>query len=108
MPEFMDVHRGMQGVTPQALADAHKADVAIQQEEGVTFKHAWADPDSGMSSACPRLRRRTPYSACTPARGTRTTRSTRSPCRSDSPVETSVPGAVALDERGHRKAGAGA
>lgn len=48
MPEFMDVHRGMQGVTPQALAEAHEADLAIQQEEGVTLKHAWADPDSGM------------------------------------------------------------
>ncbi len=48
VPEFMDVHRGMQGVTPQVLAEAHEADVAVQQEEGVTFKHAWADPDSGM------------------------------------------------------------
>lgn len=48
MPEFMDVHTTMQGVTPEALAKAHDADLAIQDEEGVTFKHAWADPSSGM------------------------------------------------------------
>jgi hypothetical protein len=48
MPEFMDVHTTMQGVTPEALADAHNADLEIQGEEGVNFKHAWADPESGM------------------------------------------------------------
>ena len=48
MPEFMDVHTTMQGVTPEALAAAHDADLAIQDEEGVSFKHAWADPESGM------------------------------------------------------------
>lgn len=48
MAEFMDVHRGMQGITPDALAEAHEADLAIQEEEGVNFKHAWADPDSGL------------------------------------------------------------
>ncbi len=47
MPEFMDVHSGMNGVTPEALNEAHQADLAIQDEEGVNFKHAWADPDSG-------------------------------------------------------------
>lgn len=48
MPEFMDVHTKMQGVTQEALAEAHNADLAIQDEEKVTFKHAWADPESGM------------------------------------------------------------
>ena len=48
MPEFMDVHTTMQGVTSEALAEAHNADLAIQGEEGVNFKHAWADPASGM------------------------------------------------------------
>jgi hypothetical protein len=46
--EFMDVHRGMQGITPDGLRDAHQADLDIQDEEGVTFKHAWADPASGL------------------------------------------------------------
>ena len=48
MPEFMDVHTSMKGVTPEALREAHQADVAIQGEENVNFKNAWADPDSGM------------------------------------------------------------
>ena len=48
MPEFMDVHRGMVGITAEALMEAHNADLAIQDEEGVDFKHAWADPESGV------------------------------------------------------------
>jgi len=44
----MDVHTGMVGVTPEALNEAHQADLDIQGEEGVNFKHAWADPSSGM------------------------------------------------------------
>jgi hypothetical protein len=48
MPEFMDVHRGMVGVTDDDLRKAHNADLAIQDDERVNFKHAWADPDSGL------------------------------------------------------------
>ncbi len=48
MAEFMDVHRGMQGITPDALMEAHQADLDIQDEEGVNFKQAWADPESGV------------------------------------------------------------
>ena len=48
MPEFMDVHHGMEGITPAALLEAHQADLDIQGDEGVDFKHAWGDPDSGM------------------------------------------------------------
>ncbi len=48
MPEFMDVHRGMKGITPEGLKEAHDADLAIQDDERVNFKHAWADPESGM------------------------------------------------------------
>lgn len=48
MPEFMDVHRGMKDITSEGLREAHQADVDIQDEEGVTFKHAWADPESGL------------------------------------------------------------
>ena len=47
MPEFMDVHTGMAGITPDALSQAHQADLDIQDEEGVNFKDAWADPDTG-------------------------------------------------------------
>jgi|ERR687895_533 hypothetical protein len=48
MAEFMDVHRGMVDITPEGLMEAHQADLAIQDEENVDFKHAWADPKSGM------------------------------------------------------------
>lgn len=48
MPEFMDVHEGMQGITPEGLVEAHQADLDIQDDEGVDFKHAWADPESGL------------------------------------------------------------
>ena len=48
VPEFMDVHTSMKGVTSEGLLEAHNADLAIQDDEGVNFKHAWADPESGM------------------------------------------------------------
>jgi len=47
MPEFMDVHTGMTGITTELLAEAHNADLAIQDEEQVNFKQAWADPETG-------------------------------------------------------------
>jgi len=48
MPEFMDVHHNMVGVTEDQLREAHNADLAIQGDEQVNFKHAWADPQSGL------------------------------------------------------------
>ena len=47
MAKFMDVHSGFHGVTEEQLAEAHGRDVAIQDEEGVSFDHAWLDPASG-------------------------------------------------------------
>ncbi len=47
MPEFMDVHTQMVGVTADQLMAAHQADLDIQDDEGVNFKQAWADPRSG-------------------------------------------------------------
>ena len=47
MPDFMDVHSGMVGVSPAALAEAHAADLAIQDQEQVSFVRAWADPVRG-------------------------------------------------------------
>jgi hypothetical protein len=48
MPEFMDVHHGMEGITPEGLMEAHQADLDIQDDEKVNFKHAWADPVTGV------------------------------------------------------------
>lgn len=48
MPEFMDVHNNMKGLTKEDLKAAHDADLAIQSEEDVVFKSAWADPEAGV------------------------------------------------------------
>ncbi len=47
MPQFMDVHTHMRGVTTETLQEAHHADVEIQGEEDVVFRKAWADPKTG-------------------------------------------------------------
>ena len=48
MPEYMDVHHNMKGLTREDLKAAHEADLAIQKEENVNFKSAWADPEAGV------------------------------------------------------------
>jgi hypothetical protein len=47
MAKFMDVHSGFFGVTAEQLAEAHRRDQAIEKQEGVTFEHAWLDPEAG-------------------------------------------------------------
>ena len=47
MAKFMDVHNGFVGVTAEQLDEAHRADLAIEGEEGVHFEKAWLDPESG-------------------------------------------------------------
>src|SRR5467141_989132 len=47
MVRFMDVHNGFVGVTAEQLNDAHRADLAIEAEEGVHFERAWLDPELG-------------------------------------------------------------
>ncbi len=47
MARYMDVHDGFVGVTAAQLQEAHRLDVEIQSEEGVSFDKAWLDPESG-------------------------------------------------------------
>ncbi|MEW1647248.1 MULTISPECIES: SCO4226 family nickel-binding protein [unclassified Streptomyces] len=47
MAQYMDVHHGMTGITADQLMAAHKADLAVEKDEGVHFERAWADPESG-------------------------------------------------------------
>ncbi|GGM03785.1 guanylate cyclase [Streptomyces fumigatiscleroticus] len=47
MARFMDIHHGMKGITADQLEEAHRADLAVEKEEGVHFMRAWADPESG-------------------------------------------------------------
>ena len=47
MPLFMDVHHHVEGLTAEAVAGAHKADLATQAKYGVNYLQYWFDEDSG-------------------------------------------------------------
>ena len=47
MPLFMDVHEKVDGLTAQAVAGAHAADVETQQKYNVNYKQYWFDEESG-------------------------------------------------------------
>lgn len=47
MPRHMDVHDGFVGATQEQLEEAHRHDLEIQAEEGVSFDQAWLDPETG-------------------------------------------------------------
>ena len=40
MPEYMDVHRNMKGISPEDLLKAHQADLDVQDQENADFKKA--------------------------------------------------------------------
>jgi hypothetical protein len=48
VPEYMDVHRNMKGITPEDLLKAHQADLDVQDQENADFKKAWGDPETGI------------------------------------------------------------
>jgi hypothetical protein len=45
MALFMDVHRNLQGLTAEAAAKAHEADVDIQSRYGVRYLRYWFNED---------------------------------------------------------------
>jgi hypothetical protein len=47
MPLFMDHHRGVEGLTAEAVADAHRKDEEIQHEYGVTYQRYWFNEETG-------------------------------------------------------------
>jgi hypothetical protein len=49
MPKYMDDHDGFIGITREQLQQAHRQDLNIQAEEGVTFERAWLDPEAGKA-----------------------------------------------------------
>lgn len=49
MPKYIDVHEGFVGVTQEQFEEAHRLDVEIQAEEGVTYEQAFLDPQSGKA-----------------------------------------------------------
>ncbi len=44
---FMDLHTVDPGFTPQEIADAHDADLAIRAKHGVAFHTYWHNEESG-------------------------------------------------------------
>ncbi len=46
MALFMDSH-DLPGVTPQAVAEAHQKDLAVQGEHEVRYLNYWVDPVAG-------------------------------------------------------------
>jgi hypothetical protein len=47
MPLFMDHHKGVEGLTAEAVADAHRKDMEIQEQYGVTYHRYWFNEDTG-------------------------------------------------------------
>ncbi len=47
MPLFMDHQRGVEGLTAEAVAEAHKKDQEIQDQYGVTYHRYWFNEESG-------------------------------------------------------------
>ena len=47
MPLFMDVHNGVEGLTAEAVAGAHKRDLEVQAQHGVNYLKYWFDEGSG-------------------------------------------------------------
>jgi hypothetical protein len=47
MPLFMDTHRGVDGLTAEAVAGAHAADLATQSKYGVEYKQYWFNEAEG-------------------------------------------------------------
>ena len=47
MPLYMDVHHAGGPVSAADVAKAHEADLAIQGDHGVDYKHYWVDEAKG-------------------------------------------------------------
>jgi Protein of unknown function (DUF4242) len=49
MPLYMDVHHKIDGLTAEAIKDAHEQDVKVQGKHGVTYQKYWFDEGSGKA-----------------------------------------------------------
>ena len=47
MPLFMDEHHDLEGLTAEAVAEAHQKDLGVQGEHGVKYLRYWYDTVSG-------------------------------------------------------------
>ena len=47
MPLFMDIHHHVEGLTADAVAHAHQADLKTQEKYGVKYLRYWFDEGTG-------------------------------------------------------------
>jgi hypothetical protein len=47
MPLFMDIHTHIEGLTEEAVAQAHAADLKTQDKYGAKYLRYWFDENSG-------------------------------------------------------------
>jgi len=47
MALFMDVHRGVDGLTAEAVAEAHRKDLSVQDKYGVKYLRYWYNENDG-------------------------------------------------------------
>jgi uncharacterized protein DUF4242 len=47
MPLYMDIHRNVEGLTPEAVAEAHQKDLEVQDEYGVSYHRYWYNDETG-------------------------------------------------------------
>ena len=48
MPLFMDTHRNVEGLTAEAVAEAHKKDLETQEKHGVEYHKYWFNEEQGL------------------------------------------------------------
>jgi hypothetical protein len=49
MATFIDIHEGFVGATKAQFEEAHRRDLELQADEGVSYDRAWLDPQSGKA-----------------------------------------------------------
>jgi hypothetical protein len=47
MPLFLDTHDHIEGLTPEAVAQAHAADLKTQEKYGVNYQRYWFNEQAG-------------------------------------------------------------
>ncbi len=48
MPLYMDIHKGVEGLTAEAVAGAHKKDLEVQDKYGVKYIRYWFNEENGI------------------------------------------------------------
>jgi hypothetical protein len=47
MALFIDKHQHIEGLTPEAVAQAHQRDLDVGEKHGVTYRQYWFNEDTG-------------------------------------------------------------